>query len=445
MKAKPTYKLCIAGFSMQSVAAFILLFVSVKSFSQAEAPYSIYGLGALRSPVFSANQGMGYLAAPYASGVNINYSNPASYASLTRTTIELGAMLDGNHISAGGDSSYRSGNASVDHFAVALVPSSKHNAWALSLGLLPYSNVNYNYIQNFNDNSIGPYSESYIGSGSLYNAYVGGAYKVNGFSIGANVGFIFGKLQYEKTISFPQDSFGSYATQNITNVNIKSFSYNVGVQYQKLIYHNRDDPDARRDIYIFFGAYGATSLKMTAKVSTYWDRSVFSPTTSTQTIIDTLQSQALQVGKITLPYNAGAGLMFGNERFWLWGADFKYNGWGSLNTILDNGGLVNSWQISTGGQITPKYDDRNYLYRMQYRIGAYYGKSEITFAGSQLTQAGATLGFGFPFKSVAHINFTGDFGQLGSPGNVAVLQQTYYRFTLGIVLNDIWFIKRKFD
>jgi hypothetical protein len=436
VKAKPKYKLHVTRFLLQSAFAFILLCVSVKSFSQAESPYSVYGLGALRNPVFSANQGMGYLAAPYASGVNINYANPASYASLTRTTIDLGVIIDGNRLNAGNDSNYRSSNASVDHFAIALVPNSKNNAWAICLGLLPYSTVNYNYIENFNDNSIGPYSESFIGSGSLYNAYVGGAYKVKGFSIGANVGFIFGQLEYQKVLSFPQDSFQSYSTQNITQVNIKSFSYNIGVQYQKLIYHNRDDPDARRDIYAFFGAYGATSLKMTAKVTSYWDREIFNTASSSQTVIDTLAYQPLQIGKITLPYNWGAGVMFGNERFWLWGADFKYNGWGSFNTILDNGGLVNSWQVSTGAQVTPKYDDRNYLLRMQYRVGAYYGKSEISFAGSQLTQAGATIGLGFPFKSVAHLNLTGDFGQLGAAGNPQVLQQTYYRFTL---------IKRRFD
>ena len=226
---------------------------------------------------------------------------------------------------------------------------------------------------------------------------------------------------------------------------MKSFSYNLGVQYQKLIYHNRDDPDQRRDIYAFFGAYGSGGLKMTAKVSNYWDRYNFPTSTGTQTIIDTLQQDAIQIGKITMPMNLGAGMMFGNERFWLLGADFKYNTWGSYTTILDNGGLVNSWQASIGGQITPKYDDQNYFMHMQYRLGAYYGKSEISFYGDHLSQGGATIGVGLPFKSVAHINLTGDFGQLGDPSNKQVVQQTYYRFTIGFVLNDVWFIKRKFD
>jgi len=439
-----TNKFPVTGFSLQCVLAFIFLFASMGAFSQAESPYSRYGLGTLRNPVFSANEGMGYLAAPYASGVNINYANPASYASLTRTTVEIGVMIDGARLSTG-DSVYRASNGSVNHFAIAFVPQCKTGQWAVTVGLLPYSNVNYNFVQNFNDPNLGQYAENYVGSGSLYNAYIGGAYKIKGFAIGANAGFIFGNLEYQKIISFPLDSAGSYVTRNITTVNMKSFSYNIGVQYQKLIYHNRDDPDARRDIYLFFGAYGSGGLKMTAQINSYWDRYNFPISTDAQTVIDTLQQGALQTGKITMPMNLGAGLMFGNERFWLIGADFKYNTWGNYTTPLDNGGLANSWQASFGAQLTPKYDDRNYFLHMQYRLGAYYGKSEISFNGDHLGQGGATIGLGFPFKSVAHINLTADIGELGDPGNSQVLQQTYYRFTIGFVLNDIWFIKRKFD
>ena len=137
--------------------------------------------------------------------------------------------------------------------------------------------------------------------------------------------------------------------------------------------------------------------------------------------------------------------MFGNERFWLLGADFKYMNWSSYSTPLDNGGLSNSWQISLGAQLTPKYDDRNFLNRIQYRIGAYYGKSEVSIQGYNLSQAGATLGLGLPLKNIAHINIAGDFGSIGGSPDRSVFSESFYRVTFGIVLNDIWFVKRKFD
>ncbi|MDB5284468.1 MAG: hypothetical protein JWO06_3543 [Bacteroidota bacterium] len=416
-------------------------------FSQAASPYSRYGLGYIESTVFSANKGMGEVAAPYASAVNINYTNPASYASLTRTTVQIGANVEGLSILTR-DSTYSSAGAGISHFAIAFVPNPKHNNWAISVGIVPVSMVNYNFAQAYSDSVIGNYYQAYTGSGSLYNVYVGGAYKIKGFSIGANIGYTFGKLEYQKLIEFPDTAY-AFNTRNITDVNMGGVSYSVGVQYQRLIYKNVNDPDPRSQIYAMFGLYGSGGTKLTTKTSTYWDR--FSYDASSNIIVsDTLQSTFKQKGTITMPYNIGGGLMFGNELYWLVGADFKYTNWKNFSSPLDNGSLANSYRISFGAQITPKYDDRNYLKRIQYRAGFYTGKSEINISGLQLTENAGTVGIGFPLKKVAPfkelgtINVTGEFGSRGG-NDKSLIRENYYRFTFGFVLNDIWFIKRKFD
>ena len=414
------------------------------SFSQASSPYSRYGLGYVHSPVFSANKGMGEVAAAYASSININFANPASYASLTRTTIEFGMNVDGSTIHAQ-DSNYKATSANINHFALAFVPTPKHNNFAISIGLLPYTHINYTFIQNFNDSALGPFREVYGGKGSLYQVYAGGAYKVKGFSIGANLGFLFGKLDYQKTITFP-DTLYAYSTRNISSMNVKSFVYTVGVQYQRLIFHSSNEPDARTDIFMTLGAYGSGGMKMQAKLSNYWDRFTVDPTYGVITV-DTAQASFNQKATVNLPFNIGTGVMFGNERFWMLGADFKFMNWAKYSSPLNNGGLGNSWRVSFGGQVTPKYDEvdkKKYLSRVQYRAGVYFGKSEINFNGNQLNEVGGTICLGFPFKSVAHLNLTGDFGSRGG-SDKTVLRETYYRITFGFVLNDIWFIKRKFD
>lgn len=387
---------------------------------------------------------MGEVAAPYASGVNINFANPASYASLTRTTIEIGMDLDGGKIRTQ-DSNYSATTANINHFAVAFVPNPKHNNFAVSMGLLPYSHINYTFIQNFNDSALGSYRQVYTGKGSLYQAYIGGAYKVKGFSVGANVGFLFGKLDYQKTITFA-DTLYAYSTRNITSMNVKSFVYSIGVQYQKLIFHNTNDPDSRTDIFMTWGAYGSGGMKAQAKVSNYWERFIVDPTYGILPV-DTAQSNFNQKSTVNLPFNLGAGVMFGNERFWMVGTDFKFTNWSKYSSPLNNANLKDSWRISFGGQITPKYDEvdkKKYFSRVQYRAGVYYGKSEINFNSNQLSEVGGTIGLGFPFKSVAHLNLTGDFGSRSGSDKTAI-SESYYRITFGFVLNDIWFIKRKFD
>jgi hypothetical protein len=411
------------------------------SFSQASSPYSRFGLGYVRSTVFSANKAMGDLAAPYASAVNINYTNPASYASLTRTTIEVGFNFDGVNIYTK-DSTYRGSSGSVNHFAIALVPNSKRNNWAISLGLLPYTNINYSFAQNFSDSSLGSFQEKFTGKGSLYQVYVGGAYRVKGFSIGANVGFLFGNLEYEKAIILPSN-LNAYNTRNQTNMNVKSFMYNVGVQYQKRIYHNTNDPEARSDIFVTAGAYGSAGLKLTTKTSSRWERYREIVNVGTE-VIDIPEAEVEKQEKIPLPFNVGAGVMFGNERFWLIGTDFKFMNWKNFHSPLNNDNLDNGWRVSIGGQIIPKSDDRKYFNRVQFRLGTYFGKSEINPNGGMINEVAGTVGLGFPFKSLARLNLSADIGTRGG-SDKSVIRETFYKITFGLVLNDIWFIKRKFD
>ena len=66
------------------------------------------------------------------------------------------------------------------------------------------------------------------------------------------------------------------------------------------------------------------------------------------------------------------------------------------------------------------------------------------FKGNNLYEAGGTLGLGFPLKNIAHINLSADLGTRGGNDNF-VIRESIYRIYFGFVLNDLWFMKRKFD
>lgn len=446
MKERQVNSLFSTRFNFKLLLLLLLTGNALQSTGQASSPYSRFGLGYVNSSVFSANKAMGGVAAPYASLAFINTTNPASYASLTRTTIELGMNVEGASVNLK-DSTYKSTQAGINHFALAFAPNpySKKQGWGVSVGLLPFSTTNYTFIQNFSDSALGNFRQIYQGKGSLYQAYAGGAYKIKGFSIGANLGFLFGKVDYQKTITFPDTAY-SFSTRNTTSMNVRSFVYTVGVQYQHIIYHNTEAPDPRTDIYVMAGAYGSGGMKMDAKVSSNWDRFIVDPTYGIITV-DTVSATFNQKAKVNLPANMGAGVMFGNERYWMVGADFKYMNWKSYSSPLNNGGLGDSWRFSFGAQIIPKSDEsdrKKYLNTVQYRAGVYFGKSEIRYAGKQLNEVGGTVGLGIPFKKVAFLNLTGDFGNRGTSDATAI-RETYYRVTFGVTLTDIWFIKRKYD
>lgn len=440
-------KISFYGLQAKAIALLALFAFGAFSFTasaQSSSPYSRYGLGYIRPTVISANKGMGEVAAPYASSMFINFANPASYASINRSAIELGVNLDGANMVAK-DSTYHALTGNVNHLAFAFSP--KPDVWGLSLGLVPYSNTNFTFIQDVTDSVNGNHRLVQGGSGSLYQAYLGGAYKIKGFSIGLNLCYLFGKMSYEKSISFPDTAF-AFNTRYVSDMGVSSFNYNVGLQYQYRIFHNPDAADARTDIYVTLGAYGNGGVKMNANVTNRWER--FVVTSAGLTAIDTPQISASVKSKLSLPWNFGAGAMFGNELYWMVGADFRYANWSSFTSPLNSDPLGDSWRFNVGAQITPKYDDvKNYMARIQYRLGGYYGKSEVLVNGKNLSDAGGTLGLGFPLKTMrlfrGSLNLTGNFGSRTST-DASAIKENYYRVTFGFVLNDYdWFVKRKFD
>lgn len=430
----------------------VLLCSPARIAGQASSPYSRYGLGYVRSQVFSANKAMAEVSAPYTSVSHINADNPASYASLTRTTIELGANFDVVNIRTPSDSLYRTGNGNVNHLALAFVP--KPDRWAICAGLLPYSNLNYNFMQRIHDSTLASYTDLYAGSGSLYQVFAGGAYKFRSrineqqdqFSLGVNVGYVFGKLRYQKIITFP-DSAEAFTSNYVSDVYARGMQYNIGLQYTRRIFHNENNPDERTDVYLTIGATAYGGVKLHSRIDNYWTRLNYLSTGIT--IIDTPSASFNQKHRQDMPARFTGGIMVGNERFWLLGVDVKYATWSDFRSLVYSGQLADSWRVAVGFQITPNYQDRKYLNRLQLRAGAWYGKSEVVYRNRQLHDGAATLGLGFPFRMFKFtntmLNVTAQIGSRGLSSREA-FRETYYRFTFGMVLNDAdWFRRRRYD
>ncbi len=409
--------------------------------AQTASPYSRYGLGFLRTTGFSANRGFAELSGGYASTANINYTNPASYSAIALTTLEIGANIDIANIKAS-DSTYRTANGSVSHVAIG-VPL-KRGRWGLSFGLLPYSNMNYTFKQSGSDSTFGGFENIYRGLGSLYQVYAGTGVQFKGFSVGFNAGFLFGKLDYAKYALFP-DSVGALNSRNVSFYKVNGFIYNVGVQYRYVLKKRTKENELKQDIILTLGAYGSSQMPTSTRLTSYWERFYYASDGSTY-ITDTVSSIKDSRSKITLPYHVGGGFTVGNEANWLVGADFRFGNWSSFSSELNNDKLADNWRVMVGTQITPNIDSRKAAGKIQIKLGAYYGQSEAMYRGQNLSEAGGTIGFGLPVwrKAIARINISGDFGSRGFNLTNAVTEN-YYRINLSFVLNDTWFIKRKFD
>jgi hypothetical protein len=432
-----------------------ILFASFSAFSQASSPYSRFGLGYLPIDAMSMTRGMGDITTGYTSSYHINHANPASYADLGLTTFEVGANADAISIRTK-DSLYNGVNGSVSHLALG-IPLIRGKL-GMSFGLLPYSYVKYNFTSTQVDTN-----QVYTGSGSLYQFYVGAAYKIKDFSIGVNGAYLFGNIDYSRGYVFP-DSITAYNIQNLSTTRVYGFMYNVGLQYRKRIMKKTTQNALKSDVFFTIGAQGTTNVKVNTRVSSMWERYTG---TDPQVTIDTPLNYADRLGKITMPYNFSVGATVGNENWWLVGADFKYTGWSQFLNYAEAlpmrpdlttpyWSLGDSWRFSLGAGLVPDIDSRKFLSRIQYKVGGYYGLSELmyhsspTAAGQHMTEYGATLGLSVPvlisgiYREAAHFHFSADFGAR-NPGNKDLIAESYYRFNFGFTLCNVWFVKRKFD
>lgn len=384
---------------------------------------------------------MGEITGGVRSAYSLNPENPASYSALTYTTLEVGAALDLNTITTQ-DSSYKGAYGTINHLAVGFPI--KRGKCGLALGLTPFATTNYSFVDQHADTS-----RVYSGKGSLYNLFIGTAYKIGDVSIGVNLGYLFGGTTYSKGYSFA-DSLNAFDVSNSLKMRVSGLLYDVGVQYNKRIAKRTDENHYKSDIFLTLGAYGHSESPAATRTSSYWARYI--TVNGVSVPVDTPSSTNERKGKLTLPWKVGGGFTVGNENWWILGADFKYTKWSVYSSDLNNGTLTDSWRFSFGAGITPDYLGQ-FIKRINYKAGFYMDQSEVFVNGSPMKEIGGTFGITLPFmfsrersatNDMLQIYLMGDIGKR-TPQNTALISETYYRITVGFAFNAVWFQKRKFD
>ncbi len=85
--------------------------------------------------------------------------------------------------------------------------------WGLNFGIRPLTRVNYNVDQleerTFFDTLKLNTVNRFEGSGGIYQAYVGSGIGFGGFSVGVNIGYLFGNVTKSTSLLFPLARPGS--------------------------------------------------------------------------------------------------------------------------------------------------------------------------------------------------------------------------------------------
>lgn len=414
------------------------------SHAQENSPYSRYGVGDILPVEFPASLSMGGISAGLFESDVVNVANPASYAFLTRATLDLG--IYGNVLNINdGNESLTTGNGSLSHLVVGL-PVWKRRM-GMSFGILPYSRSQYDIEQTFTpDTVIGRQVYNFQGAGTLYRFYLGLGHQYKGFSVGVNASYMFGRLFRSQIISFP-DEDEAYSTRNLTANALGGVVFDGGIGYRKTF---------RNDIRLNIGATGKIKTTLGGTEDVEW---------STVTISENLEFLRDSISfidngdnSITLPteWSLGFTLKQGprniDDPLWTFGMDFssarfsQFEGLAAYDTVF-----TNSWKVKVGGEFTPARKPESNRRRVDYRLGLQYGTSHLEFDNEQLSEFGITFGFGIPisggrkaiWQRSSKINLSFMVGQRGSD---LLFNETFYRGTVGFTLSDSrWFLKSKIN
>ncbi|UII21883.1 hypothetical protein [Fulvivirga ligni] len=418
--------------------AIICVFSSVAWGQASKSPITSKGIGDVYNMGLIHNKGMADIGISNGSYWYLNNLNPALLPYNSLTIFTAGMAGEQRTVSNGIASETNSGGNL--EFLVLALPM-KPGKWTSSIGLMPYSNVDYEFSYSGtvagNDTLNATITER--GSGGYNQVFFSNGVAINkSFSVGLRAAYIFSSIEKESLASIDNIGPGVSFTPNFLNrVSVSDFMFGAGVAYRKdSIFNNR----IRLNIGLTYDFKG----DLNAKKYVAREQTVSGvPVTS-----DTLDSQR---GSIVIPHSFGAGISFTNGYKWTVGADVKMQQWSDYKSFEGgNDNLANSFKVGLGGEYTPDYSSVNsYLKRVTYRLGVSYEDTPYVIGqdltnGKQLKDFGINFGWSLPVGRLSSLDFAFKVGKRGSVSDNSI-EEDYYQVHLGFNFNDQWFVKRKYD
>jgi hypothetical protein len=457
-------KIMNRAFNSFPALVFILSLFSA-GFASAQSsdisPYSRYGIGDLQDQSSVLNSSMGGTGIAYHNDAStpflINLKNPASYAygfipiedsagtgGFKMSAFEAGIVDNILSLTTQGQTA-KSNNAFLSYIALN-IPVNRH--FGIGMGILPVSTEGYNITTNGTVQPADTTSvlNQYQGLGGINKVFVGLAYApCKNFSIGANVSYLFGNLTNEEDVYFYPNS-AALSTLKIENTSIHSFDADFGLMYNVNLKKYKDHPE--KNWYLTIGATIAPSFTMYAGYSLF-SSSQFSTGGGNYTI-DTLQNINTN-GEIRIPLMYGVGITLKKGDHLTISADRSGQNWSQYSYFGQQENLTDSYQWGVGVQYVPNKDfPKNYFQRLQYRIGASYGQSNLDLYNTPLVNEYISFGVGVPIgllNPIGHpamVNLGIQVGKLGTTTN-NLIQQNYIKLLASFTFDDHWFDKRKFQ
>ena len=406
--------------------------MSISSFAQVGtgSPYSFVGFGETNFRGNHLNRAMGGIDV-YIDSIHPNINNPASYGKLKATTYSVGVNYRSN-ILANNSDTQKVTTSAIDYIGVS-VPTKR---FGFGFGILPFSSVGYLLEEISQTNQINAINR-FTGEGGINNAFLNIGFKaMKGLNIGFSANYGFGDITYRKTQVIDGIENGTYLESNSSLSGIKfKASVNVIVPINELEFHG-------------LLSFSPESELTSQNIQIVYTRSLLNGDQLGDFEETDLTKNGLDVTKFRLPTTISLGIGIGKDKKWFFGGQFnKINNSRFINEFVDQSsiGYENISRIGFGGFYIPEFSSiTSYWKRIVYRVGFRSEGKGYLINNQSIKENGITFGLGLPMAGLSNTNITFETGKLGTKNN-NLIEENYWAIRLGFSLNDIWFIKRKYN
>ena len=425
---------------IKNLSILILLLISVNTFAQKtnSSPYSILGIGDGISSKTVEESSMGGVGVANSNPNDLNFSNPASFASLYLTTYVLAVENRGFNIKEGNES-VKASNAYLSYIAIG-IPLGEKGGFAF--GLQPNTTVGYS-LKNTIQDSDGENIESsiYEGDGGTNRVFLGFGYKIaKNLSVGLEGEYVFGNIRNNISTINRDVTLG---TRYETDAKINGAGLKAGIIYETKLKEN---------LFLYLG----TTFAFESELESEGNEFLFSISNIDGSSKDTIVNN-LSKGSYKKPLKTSIGVSLSDPNKWAASLDYSFQ-----DPIELGGNLLNrnprldygkSSTLALGGFYLPKYNSiSSYWDRVVYRAGMRMEKTGLMVDGignganfTDIDDFGISFGVGLPLgNQVSRLNLGFEFGKRGTTDN-GLIEEKYFNFRLGLTLSSKWFRKREIN
>jgi hypothetical protein len=182
------------------------------------------------------------------------------------------------------------------------------------------------------------------------------------------------------------------------------------------------------------------------------NRTFYTQSLSTDQLSDFIEIDLSPMGlentNVDLSQTTRIGAGFGKNKKWFVGVQRNLTKSANFSNRFferENVSYRDAKKWTIGGYFIPNYASfTSFWSRVVYRVGIRSEQMSAVINNIPLTETGISFGLGLPLGGLSNANIGLELSQRGQKDS-GLVQETIVALRVGLSLNDIWFVKRKYN